>query len=149
MMTHCKPDPNQNISMQCQSKLSFFSLVYKAHMKRSSAKCRPFWLGPNVLMLLVWCAIFRQFWERSVKQKLFIWDRVVISAEASASCHPIRNHSMEIRAPFQYPISIVRSREVSMPRNLYSVSSDRLKFDRHLSITRAEMPLKFQSDVII
>ena len=57
------------------------------------------------------------------------------------------------QALFQYPIRhlIVRSRKISKPQDLYFELADRLKFDRHLDSTAAaaDVPVKFQSDVII
>ena len=43
---------------------------------------------------------------------------------------------------------IVRSRKLSKPRDLYSELYDRSEFDRHLRSSDADVPVKFQSDVI-
>ena len=51
-------------------------------------------------------------------------------------CNPIRHF-------------IVQSRKVLKPWDLYLDCTIALKFDRHLDSTAAEMPVKFQNDVII
>ena len=56
--------------------------------------------------------------------------------------------ALVFRAPFQYPIRhlIVRSCEVSKPRDCYLSYLIVLTFDRRLGSTAAEVPDKFQSN---
>ena len=55
------------------------------------------------------------------------------------------------RAIFQYPTKrlIVKSLEVSKPRDLYINYSFSVKCARYISSTAADVPVKFQSDGII